>query len=171
MALTLVTDINDNFNRLEACKRFVDNIRHSSVLNMEVIEATENDVLACLPWQPQLVGDPDTQVIHGGALFAFLDQLGGLACVSRLFPDFDITPTIDFRLDHLHSPEPQHPIMAKAECYRLSSHVAFVRFEAWQQHDQRLDVATGLATYMRMKLTKSQTGGWNKGPSGESGDE
>ena len=54
MALTLVTETKVKYSRLDACKRFVDSIRHSSVLNMEVLEANETSVVARLPWQQQL---------------------------------------------------------------------------------------------------------------------
>lgn len=127
-------------------------VRHSMELGIEVTEADELRVTAIMPWQEHLVGNPDTGVLHGGAVFAFLDQVGGLAVATRVYPSFEITPTIDFRLDHLRAPAKGKTVVGVAECYRLTEHVAFVRLSAFEQGQQEDPVATGLATYMRMKI-------------------
>lgn len=121
-------------------------------LGIEVIDAQEQGVRAQMPWQEKLVGNPDTGVLHGGAVFAFLDQVGGLAAFAKIYPVFELTPTIDFRLDHLHAPTPGATIACLAECYRLTEHVAFVRVSAYEQGQEDNPIATGLATYMRMKM-------------------
>lgn len=139
------------FTRVQMCERYVDAVRHSRELGIEILEAREQSVRARLPWQERLVGNPDTNMIHGGAIFAFLDQLGGLANALRVFPVFEITPTIDFRIDHLRAPTPGKAIFGEAECYRLSDHVAFVKFEAFAEGTDE-PIATGLATYMRMQV-------------------
>lgn len=147
-----MTDTTPKFSRLESCQKFVRHIRHSRELGIDVLAAEEDHVIARLPWSEKLVGNPETGIIHGGAVFAFLDQVGGLANACRLYPNFELTPTIDFRLDHLHAPAPGAAVDARAECYRLSEHVAFVRLEAWQQDEPDEPVAMALATYMRMKI-------------------
>lgn len=140
------------FTRLQMCQRFVDSVRHSRELGITVSAAEECRVVGEMPWQARLVGNPDTGVLHGGAVFAFLDQLGGLAVASRVYPHMEITPTIDFRLDHLHAPASGSTVIGSAECYRLSEHVAFVRLSAHQAGAESEPLASGLATYMRMKI-------------------
>lgn len=147
-----MTTATPKYSRLDACRQFVHNVRHSRELGIEVLTAEDDHVIARLPWAEKLVGNPETGVIHGGAVFAFLDQVGGLANACRIYPEFELTPTIDFRLDHLHAPEAGKAVMARAECYRLSHHVAFVRLEAWEEGCEGEPLAMGLATYMRMKL-------------------
>lgn len=142
------------YTRLQVCQRYVASVRHSHELGIEILDTQEQSVRARMGWQERLVGNPDTGMIHGGAIFAFLDQLGGLANAMRVFPDFEITPTIDFRLDHLRAPTPGAAIIGFAECYRLSEHVAFVKVEAWAEGGDE-PIATGLATYMRMKLPQA----------------
>lgn len=144
------------FTRLQVCERYVASVRHSHELGIQILEAADQRVRARMPWQERLVGNPDTNMIHGGAVFAFLDQLGGLANAMRVFPAFEITPTIDFRIDHLRAPTPGAAIIGAADCYRLSEHVAFVRLEAWAEGSDE-PIATGLATYMRMKLPSAST--------------
>ena len=142
-------------DRLAICRRFVGNVRHSANLGIEVLEATEDRVRCRMPWREDLVGNPETGVIHGGAVFAFLDQVGGLANACARYPNFEITPTIDFRLDHLRPAEPRVAIVGEGVCYRLSSQVSFVRVTAWAEQRPDEPVSTGLATYMRMKIQPS----------------
>ena len=143
-----------SYTRLQVCERYVASVRHSAELGIEILDPGEQGVRARMGWQERLVGNPETGVIHGGAIFAFLDQLGGLAAAMRLFPEFEITPTIDSRIDHLRAPAPGAAIIGAADCYRLSEHVAFIRLEAWAEGSDEA-IATGLATYMRMKLPKA----------------
>ena len=146
--------------RLALCRRFVATVQHSTYLGIEVLETGENSVRCRMPWRAELVGNPETGVLHGGAVFAFLDQVGGLANACAIYPDYEITPTIDFRLDHLRPAESGHAVIGDGVCYRLSSQVAFVRVTAFAEGLEEEPVATGLATYMRMK---------NPGDSGKAG--
>jgi uncharacterized protein (TIGR00369 family) len=140
------------WTRLDVCRRFVETVRHSTNLGIEVLEARETSVRCRMAWREDLVGNPDTGVLHGGAVFAFMDQAGGLANACAIYPNFEITPTIDFRVDHLGAPEPGQAVICEAECYRLSSQVTFVRLTTFAENDEQRPVATGLATYMRMKI-------------------
>lgn len=143
--------------RLEVCKRYVASVRHSHELGIEVLSASERSVSVRLPWRAQLVGNPDTGVIHGGAIFAFMDQAGGLANACTSFPEFEITPTIDMRVDHLRAPAKGRAIICAAECYRDSPQVMFVRMNVSEEGAEAEPIATALATYMRMKLKKKTT--------------
>lgn len=148
----MTSETTPKYTRLEICRRFVSSVRHSMELGIDVIEAEEHQVTAVMPWQERLVGNPDTGILHGGAVFAFLDQVGGLAVATRVFPAFEITPTIDFRLDHLRAPAKGKTVVGVGQCYRLTEHVAFIRLTAYEEGLQDDPVATGLATYMRMKI-------------------
>lgn len=145
------------YTRLDICRRFVASVKHSTLLEMEVLAADQESVRVRMPYQEALVGNPETGVTHGGAIFALMDQAGGLANACRIFPDFEITPTIDMRVDHLRAPRPQHGVVCEAHCYRLSQHVAFVRMSVFEEGTNSEPasselLATGLATYMRMKF-------------------
>ncbi|WP_328594606.1 PaaI family thioesterase [Alcanivorax sediminis] len=151
-ALAAVTDSSPTFTRLDICNRFLESVRHSKVLGMEVLSAEEMCVRARLPWREDLVGNPDSGVMHGGAIFAMMDQAGGMAVTCRTFPAFEITPTIDFRVDHLRGPAKGVAVVCEASCYRLTNHVAFVRLTSWEEGNDEEPIATGLATYTRMKI-------------------
>ena len=85
------------------------------------------------------------------------DQAGGMAITCRTFPTFEITPTIDFRVDHLRSPGKGRAVVCEAKCYRLTTHVAFVSVTTWEEEGDDEPIATGLATYTRLKIDKAGT--------------
>lgn len=149
--------MSDPLTRLDVCRRYVAGVKHSHVLGIEVLTATERRARVRLPWREELVGNPDTGVIHGGAIFAFMDQAGGLANACTSFPKFEITPTIDMRVDHLRAPAKGRAIICDAECYRDSSQVMFVRMTVFEEGGDDEPVATALATYMRMQLQTKTT--------------
>lgn len=142
-------------SRLDICRRFLSRVRHSVVLGMEVLDASESRVRARLPWREELVGNPETGVTHGGAIFAMMDHAGGMAVTCKTYPVFEITPTIDFRVDHLRAPAAKAAVVCESHCYRLTEHVAFVRITAWEEGDEDNPIATGLATYTRLKIDKA----------------
>ncbi len=141
-----------NISRLEICRRFVASVRHSTELKLDVLDANESSVKVFMPYQDAIVGNPETQVLHGGAIFALMDQSGGLAGACAIYPEFEITPTIDMRVDHIRAPEIGYGVLCQAECYRLTQHVVFVRMNVFEERNPKNLVATGVATYMRMKL-------------------
>ena len=142
------------YTRMQACQRFLETVTHSMNLGLEMVEVHEDRALVRMPWQEKLVGNPDTGVIHGGAVFALMDQAGGLANACVLYPNFEMTPTIDMRVDHLRAPESGETVTCDARCYRVSQHVLFVRMTVSGEHHPDELLATGLATYMRMKMPK-----------------
>ncbi|WP_237738853.1 PaaI family thioesterase [Alcanivorax hongdengensis] len=147
-----MTKSSKEFTRLDICNRFLSSVRHSVVLGLEVVSAEEMQVRVRMPWREDLVGNPETGVMHGGAIFAMMDQAGGMAITCRTFPTFEITPTIDFRVDHLRGPAKGAAVICEASCYRLTTHVAFVRITTWEEGNDAEPIATGLATYTRMQI-------------------
>ena len=77
-----------------------------------------------LPWRAELVGDPEREIIHGGAITSLLDTLGGAAVFVRNLP---AQATLDLRIDYLRPAVARADLIGEAECYRFTRHVAFVR--------------------------------------------
>ncbi|CUS55470.1 MULTISPECIES: PaaI family thioesterase [unclassified Hyphomonas] len=86
------------------------------------------------PWKERLVGDPDTGVIHGGVLTAFLDNLCGTAASSAL-PKPRFVATLDLRLDYMRPADKGRDIIGEAECYHVTRNICFTR--AWAYHESR----------------------------------
>ena len=137
------------------CERFLSTVRHSIELGMQMEYAGREGVGVRLVHSPRVVGNPWNGVVHGGPILALLDQAGGLAVAARLFPDYDITPTLDLRIDHLRRPEAGVDVIGHAECYRLTANVAFVRGCAFQSSREE-PVSTFVATYMRLGISRSK---------------
>ena len=151
MSETIVDESAARLRRL--CEVALGSVRHSVELGMRVETVAPEGISIRLLHGPHLVGNPWNGVVHGGPILALLDQTGGLAVACRLFPDYDITPTLDLRIDHLRRPEPRVDIHGHAECFRLTSQVAFVRGTAYQP-DRDQPISTFVATYMRLGLNK-----------------
>ncbi|MDB4976943.1 MAG: PaaI family thioesterase [Myxococcaceae bacterium] len=96
------------------------------------------------PWREELVGDPDSGVLHGGVITALLDTLGAACVIAR-----GIRPqaTLDLRIDYLRPATPRIELLGDAECYRVTRHVAFVRGSC-HQGDPARAVASLTATFV-----------------------
>jgi acyl-coenzyme A thioesterase PaaI-like protein len=150
----MTDDANSDERRIRRlCERFLGTVRHSVELGMQLEDANRDGVTMLLPWSGHIVGNPWLGIVHGGPILALLDQTGGLSVACRLFPDLDITPTLDLRIDHLRRPEPRLDIRAWATCHRLTANVAFVRGCAYQQSRED-PITTFVATFMRLQLQR-----------------
>jgi uncharacterized protein (TIGR00369 family) len=98
------------------------------------------------PWREDLVGDPETGVLAGGLVTTMLDHVGGLATWTAL-GRFETIATLDLRVDYMRPARPRADLIARAECYRLTSSIAFVR--GWAFEDSIDDpVAASQAAYV-----------------------
>lgn len=132
---------------------FLGGVRHSMLLGMKLEEITEEGLIVRLPYSEQIIGNPETGVIHGGAITSLMDQSCGLAVAQALAPDFDITPTIDLRIDYMRPAEPKKDVLAYVTAYRKTRSVVFASGVAYQ--DSRDEpIAHCVANFMRMGLSK-----------------
>jgi uncharacterized protein (TIGR00369 family) len=126
-------------------------------LGGEVVEITRGRGRMRLPYAPQLVGDPDTGVVHGGVITAMLDQTCGIAVASALN---EIMPfaTLDLRIDYMKPAEPHADIFVEAECLKVTHEVAFTRGIAYQtSRDQPIALSTG--TFMLIRWDRDSKRG------------
>lgn len=126
---------------------FFNAIPHSKELGLEVVDMGPGWGVLKVPYRPELVGNPRTGVLHGGVLTSLIDSTCGLAVFCRL-PRMEAIATLDLRLDFLKPAVTGEDLFARAECYRLTRQIAFVRATAYQRNPDDL-VATSVATFMR----------------------
>jgi len=133
---------------LQAAQQICDAIRHCRVLGLKAIEAAPGRLTLELPYSAAIVGNPETGVIHGGALTALMDSACGFA-VPLALGKLESTPTLDLRIDYVTAAEPNRSVFGAAEVYRVTRHVVFVRGIAYQSTPEE-PVAHCVATFMRI---------------------
>ncbi|WP_298089876.1 PaaI family thioesterase [uncultured Sphingomonas sp.] len=103
-----------------------------------------------LPYDPALIGDPDSGVIASGPIITIMDMATSLAVWlkrGRFVPH----ATLDLRVDYLRPATPGATVIGHGECYRVTRTIAFVRGQA---HDGNPDdpVAHVTGTFMTTGL-------------------
>ena len=123
-------------------------VPHNAALGFEIVEFSVGDgtVTARVPYDARWVGHPDTGVLHGGVVTSLVDATCGASVIVRLQSPMPIA-TLDLRIDYLRPATPQQPLYTRAECYKITRHVAFVRAVAYQS-DLGDPVATSMSTFM-----------------------
>ena len=133
---------------LERAQRFLSALRHCQVLGIRVQQARAEGLTLCLPYSTQIIGNPETGVIHGGAITTLMDTTCGISTVCVL-PEFEVCPTLDLRIDYMCPAEPHKDVFGFAECYRVTPNIIFTRGYAYQD-DPDQPIAHVVGTFMRM---------------------
>ncbi|MCG8535751.1 MAG: PaaI family thioesterase [Pseudomonadales bacterium] len=141
------------FSLKDGLTYFLNGVRHSKLLGMEIVEISESGLVVKLPYSEKIVGNPVTGVIHGGAITSLMDQSCGLAVAQALYPKIDITPTIDLRIDYMRPAEPKQDVFAYVSAYRKTKNVVFTRGVAYQDNPEE-PIAHCVGNFMRMGLSK-----------------
>jgi uncharacterized protein (TIGR00369 family) len=124
---------------------FFRHLPHAKSLGMTIDHMADGNAVMSMPWQDALVGDPETGVIHGGAVSALMDTCCGAAAMSH--PDATGgTATLGLRIDYMRAATPGQAIRAEATCYHITRSVAFVRAVALDD-DRDRPVATATGTF------------------------
>ncbi|MEL6641658.1 MAG: PaaI family thioesterase [Pseudomonadota bacterium] len=117
----------------------------AKALDMRVDHVGDGAAEMTMPYSPDAVGDPETGVLHGGAVSALLDSCAGAAVLCH--PDVTVaTATLNLRIDYMRPARPDHAIRAKATCYHVTRSVAFVRATATEGNSDRV-VATAAGAF------------------------
>lgn len=131
---------------LKSIRSIVQKLPHFEALGLKVLELNRGDCLFQVDYTPELVGNLETGVVHGGVITTLLDSAGGTAAFS-VVPNAASVATLDLRIDYLKQAEPGRSILGYAECYRQTRHIAFVRGHAC--HDTGDDpIAHFVASFM-----------------------
>lgn len=113
-------------DKTQLARQFIEAIPHSRALGMELAEIGEGRAVIVMPYDKKLIGDPETGVIHGGAVSALMDTCCGAAVMSHPSAPSS-TATIDLRIDYMRAATPGQTIRTTATCHHVTRNVAFVR--------------------------------------------
>ena len=132
--------------RFNIARVFIESLPHAKALGMELVEIGSSTAAIRMPYIEKLIGDPETKVIHGGAVSALMDTCCGTAVMMQEKAQRG-TATLDLRIDYMRSATPGQAITARAECYNITRSVAFVRAVATDDDtDRPVAMATGAFT-------------------------
>lgn len=135
--------MDDEKNRI--AQQFMQALPHARALGMRLTAMGEGRAEIEMDYDERLIGDPETGVIHGGAVSALMDTCCGAAAMSHPASPGG-TATIDLRIDYMRPATPGQAIRAHAECYHITRSVAFVRARAMDDDSAR-PVATATGTF------------------------
>jgi uncharacterized protein (TIGR00369 family) len=119
---------------------------HAAHIGIRVVETGPAFAVCAIPFREELIGDPRRRVIFGGAITTLVDHASGLA-VACAVEELSAIATIDLRIDYLRAAAVDRELYARAECYRLTRNVAFVRAFAWEGAPDD-PFASALGTFM-----------------------
>jgi uncharacterized protein (TIGR00369 family) len=114
-------------------------------LGIKVVELSEGRVQLCIPFKPELVGDPRRPALHGGVLTTLVDVSGGFAVWTSCHLE-DRIATIDLSVDYLR-PAGAKNLYAEASVRLLGNRVGNAHVVLWSEDDPDRHVAVGRAVY------------------------
>jgi len=135
--------MSDQKNKI--ARQFMEAIPHARALGMRLTRVSEGQAEIEMDYDARFIGDPETGVIHGGAISALMDTCCGAAAMSHPAAPGG-TATISLRIDYMRPATPGQMIRAHAECYHITRSVAFVRARAVDA-DDALPVASATGTF------------------------
>lgn len=121
-------------------------------LGVKLVEIRAGFAKLCVPFRPELIGDPRSQALHGGVIALALDSVGGAAAMTTLVSPDDKLSTIDMRVDYLRPGKPQD-FFVEGELARSGNRIIVTRMVAY--HEQEELIAEGKGVYnVRRKIDK-----------------
>ncbi len=136
---------------------FRDYVPHNKALNLSLTEASGDPAIAAmrLPYDARFVGNPENGVLHGGVITTLMDACCGASVFFKLRASVPIA-TLDLRIDYLKPGTPGRDVFARAECFKTTHNVAFVRALAF--HETPDDpIAAAAGTFMLSTRGKAVT--------------
>ncbi|QHS09527.1 PaaI family thioesterase [Sinimarinibacterium sp. NLF-5-8] len=128
-------------------QRFIEATPHIKLCGMQIVAAQAEHVQIRLPYRDDWLGDAERGFIHPGIVTVLVDSASGAAVLARIGQAEPIA-TLDLRMDYLRVGVRDADIFCRAECFRLTANIAFVRASVWQ-HNADEPIAVCQSVFMR----------------------
>ncbi len=132
--------------RLERLRElFEERIAFNKVLGLKLVELADGKAKLTFPMKPELIGNFTMGILHGGAISAALDVVGGMA-VQASFKDTDpffSMGTVDMRIDYLRPGEGTQ-FTATGQVMRPGRILCATRMELYNERDELLAMGTAI---------------------------
>lgn len=135
---------------LDHLRSIFDSMPHCSEAGLRVDSLSQGRAVMVLDYRDDLVGDPETGILHGAVITTLMDTVAGLAAIASV-PDGTPVATLDLRIDYLKPATPGLSVFGVAECYRVTRSVAFIRGIA--HHGDPLDPIANVAASFMLNST------------------
>ncbi len=127
---------------LETISKMMRMVPQLAALGAEIVALEPARAIMRLPYAEHLVAYRESGVLAGGAVFTLMDSVMGAAVFSALDRPLPVA-TLDLRIDYLKPAQKGVELLARAECYRVTHHVAFVRGSAYHAPEDAVAQAVG----------------------------
>lgn len=122
-------------------------VPHAKELGIVMDEITDHWALAHLPYRDEWLGDGTRGILHTGIITTLVDSICGTALLAKI-GSFQAIATLDLRMDYLKPAVRDKPLHCRAECLRMTSHIAFMRASVWQDSEKE-PCALAMGAFMR----------------------
>ncbi|OQW73622.1 MAG: phenylacetic acid degradation protein [Proteobacteria bacterium ST_bin14] len=99
---------------------------HAGLLGIEYHDHEADWSELKLPYDPRLIGDPESGVLASGPILTMMDMATSLAIWIKL-GRFRPHATLDLRIDYLRPATPHKTVYGRGECYRITRTISFIR--------------------------------------------
>lgn len=130
-------------------ERFMSYVRtlgHGGALGIAYRGHGEDWVELDLPYDPKLIGMPESGIVASGPIVSLMDMATSLAIWIKL-GHFRPQATLDLRVDYLRPATPGRTIVGRATCFAVTRSVAFARGTAYEE-DEGDPIASVTGTFM-----------------------
>jgi len=124
-------------------------LKHCKRLGIQALDAGHGHLKLALPYSEAIIGNPETKVIHGGALTTLMDTACGFAAILGL-DEPSIAPTLDLRIDYMRPATAGKTVIGDAVAYRVTPTVVFARGTAYHEGEEDTPIAHCTASFMRL---------------------
>jgi len=125
MARATNSQMGDATDRTAIVEDLYEPIPFHQANDIEVLVVTPRHAEVKLPYDEELLGNPDLEVLHGGAISSLVDLTGAAVFIGACE---DYTPTVDLRVNYLEAAGKQ-PLYATATVERRGADIGVASVE------------------------------------------